>query len=266
MQDDADEGVAAAQGGEDEAASGLRRPTCFDTDGAFVVVEQIIDVGPFVKMVAGGGGNGVVFRTDDLRKEGNRHGIAGQAHEVVSGCVVDAGKDVAMTVGDFQAVGVGVVRLVEMQSLRLKVHDGHEIRYRASDVVGNCHRRVIAGGQHQSVEQVTQRQFVAWYQTRAAAAVLRHLVQRVLPDGNFLVEIAGLDSDNGGHNLGGTRHRQCFLRVLAEEDIAGVGVKQDRCRRGDGRRFALWREDRRGNGRWRRREQNWRWRWCIRNG
>src|SRR5579884_24182 len=148
--------MAAAPGGEDEATSSLRRPAGFDANSAFVVIEQIVDVGPFVGMAGGAGGNAVVFRADNLREEGDGHGVAGQAHEVVGGGVVDAGQYVALAVGDFEAVRVGVVRLVEVQPLRFQVHDAHEVRHRAGDIISNGHRSIVAGGQHQAVEQVAQ--------------------------------------------------------------------------------------------------------------
>ena len=100
-----------------------------------------------------------------------------------------------------------------MESTRELVHRLDELARRSPDGICNSNGGIVARGQHEPIEQILQADLVTNNQVGAAAVVCLDLVDGVLPDRYNLTEISGLNGDEGGHDFGGTSHRQAVISL-----------------------------------------------------
>ncbi len=101
-----------------------------------------------------------MLRADNLGKKRDDHGIACQAYKVVSRCIVARyGLEVCVVVG--QPIGVDEVCLEKVQAICKKIHHVHKIGCRPAHGICDGNSGIVAGGQHQGIEQVFECQLVA---------------------------------------------------------------------------------------------------------
>src|SRR5579875_3261214 len=160
--------------GSYQAAAGLGCPAGFDADGALIVEKQLINVFPLIGVIRTTCWHIVLFGLDDLREEWNAHGVTRQPHKIISGSIVQA---------VFQAVGIGVKCLIEMQPAGLDVHYRNKIWHRTCHCVCDSDGGIVARGKHHAVEQILESEPVARNQVSAASIILDDLIHRVLAIG-----------------------------------------------------------------------------------
>ncbi len=112
-----------------------------------------------------------------------------------------------------------------MESTRELVHRLDKLARRSPDSISNSNSSIVARRQHKPIEQVLQADLVTNNQVGAAAIMRLDLVDGVLPDRYNLTEVSGLNGDEGGHDFGGTSHRQAVISLNINQDMTGVGVK-----------------------------------------
>ena len=132
-----------------------------------------------------------------------------------------------------QAVGIGKMRACAAQLLGPAVHLLHESIHIAADHDGHDIGGVIGGRQHDTVEQVFDRDLLAGCQINRGRFRIRDRIQGFLLDRNDLVHgqfssVNGFESQQGRHDLGRRCRIALFIRVLLIQDLAAVGIDQDR--------------------------------------
>ena len=119
----------------------------------------------------------------DRREVGDRHRVPREQREVVRG------GDVPWRI---QTVRVREVRIGEPQTGDQLVHPPHERGVGARELAADRQRGVVAGGEHQAVEQVLQREPLARNEAHDRAAAHPAAVDRDL---HAVIEVTTLQRD-----------------------------------------------------------------------
>ena len=127
-----------------------------------------------------------------------------------------------------QAVGICKVRIRQPELSRLVVHLLNE-RIVSAALARDRDRGVVAGGQHQAVQRITQGERLPLLQVHGRALDLRILrLDRIGP-----VEVALAQRDQRRHDLGGRGHGQALIRVVRKQHLACVCVHHHRAARAE---------------------------------
>ena len=133
--------------------------------------------------------------------------------------------------GGVEAVRVGEMRVLKAQVAHLGVHAIDEAGHVAGNVARDGDGGVVAGGQEQAVKEIAHRQAHPRLQAHDGPVAGEEVVDVDVDD---LIRVAGLDSDERGHDLRDAGRRQASMRVLIEEELAalivddGGGERRDR--------------------------------------
>ena len=132
-----------------------------------------------------------------------------------------------------QTVGVGKMRACAAQLLGPAVHLLHESIHIAADHDGHDIGGVIGGRQHDTVKQILDRDFLTGCQIDRRRFRIRDGIQGFLFDRNHLIHgqfssVNGFESQQGRHDLGRGSRIALLIRVLLIQDLAAVGIDQDR--------------------------------------
>ena len=122
-----------------------------------------------------------------------------------------------------QPVGIGKGGVLHPQRPGLFVHHGHKAFDAAADVLGNGHRRIVAGTQQQSVQQRFQRQGLPFLQVHG-----RPLREGGLPaDLHRVGQLPCLHGHQRREDLGGAGNEHFSVGIALIEYPAAAGVHQD---------------------------------------
>ena len=139
--------------------------------------------------------------------------------QLMGGCIMRfAGK----------AVGIVEMRIRQAKLGRLCIHFFYK-HIKSAAFASDCHRRVIAGFQHQPVQRIPQGQLFPFLQVhRRAFDSGIFLFHRVFP-----IQIALAQCDKGGHDLCCGRHWQACVAILFQQHLAGIRVHHNRALRAE---------------------------------
>ncbi len=210
---DRDQPAAAAAGRGDQAASGPVGEAGLAPDRPPVGAEQLVRGDKSTKRQRStwdpGGPGG-----DQRAEVGPAHGHLPEAGQVAGAGLVP---------GTVKAVGGHVVGRAEPEGGGLPVHPPDERRLAAVDGLGQRHPGVVGALQQQAEEELAHGQALALPQPQRLLADLG----RPGADGHQLLLVEPLQGQEGGHHLGGGRHRPGRTGVPLEQHLPGGLVGQD---------------------------------------
>ena len=227
-QDHGDQGVPAFLGGGHQAVARLAGAAGLHADGAREGVARIlaggeqrvgVDEAALGREI--GGRDSVVGGGDDLPEGGVGHGLLGHLVDVPGRGVV---------VGVVQTVGVGKVGARHAQLLGSLVHAIHKGGDVPADGHGQDVGRLVGRGDQQAVEQVLHRDDLPGLEV-GGGGVIGDVSQggRVHSDFGGQVQLTpahGLQSEQGGHDLGDAGGVALLVGVLVVEDLVRVQVDE----------------------------------------
>ncbi len=189
----ADDPHAVSFRAEDQAAPGLLGIAGLDASRTIVCAEEFVLVVQHPVIASPLPGNGGTGRRDDLPEFSVLHGFPGDERQVVRGGVVSfAGESVRC-----EEHGVFAAKLSSARG-----HQPAELLDGAADVLCDGGGRIIAGGQHQAVEHLPQRESLTLCQVDARPRDTKG----VAAAGDRGVQIAQLQGQERRHHLGGGGH------------------------------------------------------------
>ena len=126
---------------------------------------------------------------------------------------------------------VQAVRICKMRAGAAKligplIHHAHEIRDGACDVLRDGVGRLVAGGDHQAVEQVVERQLLADLKPGGAAVAVK-TGERALVDRDDIGEVAVFQRQQAGHDLGQTGRIDALVDIFLIDRAASVHIDQN---------------------------------------
>ena len=147
-----------------------------------------------------------------LGKDGIFHGI-GRQHRQIPGTGI-------MT-GAVQSVGVFKMGVAQPQKPCLVVHQLHKALHRAPTADGQRYRCIVARGQHQSVQQLLNRQHLPLPQVHGRAFDPHRLLGNAHP----IQHVAPFAYHKGRHNLGGAGDQAPAVGVFIKQHPAADGIQ-----------------------------------------
>ena len=180
-----------------------------EASAALIPPEQLVVIGEGAPCHRDGTG------THDLCQRFVLHHHPGQGSHVGGGGVVPL---------VVEPVWVFKVGVLHAQLGGLVIHPGHKSVHVPGAEARNGHRRVIARGEQQPVEQRLQRQLLPRLQIHGGALHSGPLG----PDGDYLGQIrVRFHRHQRGHQLGNAGNGALLLRVLGIKDPAAFPIDQD---------------------------------------
>ncbi len=105
----------------------------------------------------------------------------------------------------------------------LLIHHSRKLLHAAAHSLGDHHRRIVVGFQHQGIQQIPQPVFLPRLHKKLH---FRHTC-RIGRSLHNLIQVTIFQRENTGHNLRGAGHRQLILRILSVENPAGIRIHED---------------------------------------
>ena len=132
-------------------------------------------------------------------------------------------------IGAVKAVGVFKVRAFQTQSVGLVIHQLDKAFHRAAAVNGQRHRHIVAGAEHQTVQQLLHRQNFPFPQVHGGAFD----AHRLFRDPHPVQHITLLADDQCRHDLGGAGDKAAAVGILFIQHTLCFRVPKDGFLRGD---------------------------------
>ena len=149
---------------------------------------------------------------DGFPENGIFHGVGCQFGQIPGGGIV---------AGSVQAVGIFKVGICQAKISGLVVHQFRKALHRAAAVDGKRHRRVVAGGQHQPVQQLLEGQHLSLLQIHGGA-----LDAHRLPGNPHSVQHVALLADHQSrHDLGGAGNQPPLPGVFLKKHPSGDPIQ-----------------------------------------
>ena len=158
--------------------------------------------------------HGNCFGGDGFVENGVFHGIGGQNRQIPGGGVVS---------GAVQPVGIFKMTLGHTQHPGLVVHHFREALYSAAAVNGQSHRRVVAGMEHQPIQQLLECQNLPLLQIHGGAFDAHSLFGNPHP----VQDVALLADHKSCHDLGGAGNQAPLVGILLIQNPSGGGIHQN---------------------------------------
>ena len=152
----------------------------------------------------GPGGNG-------FGKNGIFHGVGRQNSQVLGA---------GMVVRGIQAVGVGKVGIFQPQRSGLVVHQLHKVRRIPAAKAGQGHGGIVAGGQHEPIQQLLDGQHLPLLQIHGGSLN----AHRLFGDPIAAEHIALLADHQSRHDLGGAGNEGLLLLSPGEKRLPRRGI------------------------------------------
>ena len=131
-----------------------------------------------------------VFGGNGLVENGILHGVGRQNPQIFCRGIM---------AGTVQAVGIFKVRPGQAETARLVVHQLREALHSAAAVNGQRHGGIVAGGQHQPVEQLLQGKHLPLFQVHGGTLD----AHRFLGNAHSVQDVALLANNQRRHDFGG---------------------------------------------------------------